>query len=355
MGLGPFHSVLIRISTVVMASDDWHYKPSFDYSHMILPPHWRCEAIEGEIWYVNDLTDEATLQHPFERYLLIIQQQMESSNADNQANDDTMGLSELNIDQVPTSPAFSPQGILTTAKNTEDNDSRSFDDQQLSRPVSKVRIRDFNDKSLAAASRGLDATDLEGITADENAFGLTTPMKLQPAESPNQTEKKSPVYEYHCQWKERNVFGHASIYGLTLQFNPDDGSTLVKFDGVREGEWTFTSLQGPYGVLEMHDLFIGAKIEVFGRHLTISTANGPAARWIHSESKRLIKMQNAFRARIESVGHKPVVPKPEVQAVKNIMRDTKTVGMANLRKMSMDCAKLGEQVAQLGLAQMTVL
>lgn len=346
-----------------MASDDAYNKPSFDYSHMILPPHWRSEEIEDEIFYVNDLTEETTTQHPFERYLEIIQIQIESGHVDNHINDDTMGISELNIDPVASSPAFSPQGTFSVSKSAEDNEDRRVDEQHLSRPVSKVKIRDFNDNSLASAStesRGLDAGDLEGITADENEFGLATPMRqatpmngMQDRGRSNHSGKKS-VYEYHCQWKERNIFGHTSIYGLTLRFNPDDGSTLVKFDGVREGEWTFTSLQGPCGVLEMHDLFIGAKIEVFGRHLTISTANGPAARWIHSESKRLMKMQNAFRARIESVGHKPVVPKPEIQAVKNIMRDTKTSSMANLRKMSMDCAKLGEQVAQLGLAQMAV-
>lgn len=159
------------------------------------------------------------------------------------------------------------------------------------------------------------------------------------------------LLEYHCQWKERNAFGQMSMYGLTLRFDLSNGTTSVRFDGVVNSDWTFTALKGPYGALEPHDLYVGAKVQVFGRHLTISTANSTAVRWIEREAKRLNNLQAKFRKRIESVGQKPIVIAPKPEVVRHVERENKKAGQINLRKLLSDVSKLGEQLANLGLAE----
>lgn len=161
---------------------------------------------------------------------------------------------------------------------------------------------------------------------------------------------KQVLFEYHCQWNERDVFGKVTLYGLTIRVNPLDSShTFIRFDGM-DGQWEYVALKGPHGSLELHDLFIGAKVTVFGRHLTISSANLAAVQWVEKEHKRLLKQQDIFRRKIENVGQVPVVRKSDAQSVKHITRDAKIKGQVNLRAVLKDNAKLGEQLANLGLA-----
>jgi hypothetical protein len=142
------------------------------------------------------------------------------------------------------------------------------------------------------------------------------------------------------------------MYGLTIRFLADN-STLVRFDGI-DASWTFTALKGPYGVLEKYDLFVGSKISLFGRHLTISSANGAACRWIRQEKTRLEKQQAEFRRRIESVGQTPCVRKREKETAQSIARTLKGDEYTNLRFLLKDSARLGEQLAKLGLASKVV-
>jgi hypothetical protein len=139
---------------------------------------------------------------------------------------------------------------------------------------------------------------------------------------------------------------------LTIRFL-DNGDTLLKFDGIN-GEWTFTALKGPYGVLEMQDLFIGARVNVFGRHLTISSANAAACNWIQSEQARLEKEQEEFRRKIESLGEVPCIRKKTISTIRDITRNAKTAGQTNLRQILKDNARLGDQLASLGLADQIV-
>ena len=163
----------------------------------------------------------------------------------------------------------------------------------------------------------------------------------------NGQDKKS-VKEYHCHWNERNLFGKVTQYGMTIRYE-SDGQTMIKFDGI-DGEWTYSVLKGPHGAITEHDLFIGANIVVFGRHLTISTANLVACLWNDKEAKRLLKQQDFFRKKIESLGAIPLVKKPEDRIVRNISRGGKGTGHHDLRKIMKANAKLGEQLASLGLS-----
>lgn len=184
----------------------------------------------------------------------------------------------------------------------------------------------------------------------EQAADLDLNTGARPSSRLTTSSRRSGYLDYHCQWSERDVFGKVTLYGLTLRVFPDEvGKTLLKFDGM-DGQWDYIALKGPYGSLELHDLYIGAKVTVFGRHLTISSANRAAVHFIDEERGRLMRQQSEFRRKIESLGHVPVVRKVESQAVKHIVRDSKTKGHVNLRALIKDTAKLGEQLAALGLA-----
>jgi len=90
---------------------------------------------------------------------------------------------------------------------------------------------------------------------------------------------------------------------------------------------------------------------VFGRHLTISSANTAACQWNEAESQCLVKQQELFRKKIESVGEVPCVRKKvENGKIGSIARGDAHYGKHNLRMILKDNAKLGEQLFKLGLA-----
>jgi hypothetical protein len=182
------------------------------------------------------------------------------------------------------------------------------------------------------ASQALERADTEGIA------------QLAELNMPS-----GKYYEYHCQWNERDLFGKVNLYGLSLRFYEEGGGrTLIKFDGL-VGEWVFSTLQGNYGPIDQHDLYIGAKITVFGRHLTISSASGSAMRWIEKEKRRLEKHQDYFREKIATVGKVPCVKGKDATCIRHITRD-KPPGQVDLRRLQLDTARLGEQIASLGLS-----
>lgn len=131
----------------------------------------------------------------------------------------------------------------------------------------------------------------------------------------------------------------------------DDMSTQIKFDGV-EGEWLFTTLEGPYGPVDRYDLFIGAKIKVFGRHLTISSANATVCHWIDQQSKKLEHKIKWLQEKIEKVGSVPIIRRDAPKVMRHITRSEKAAGYQNLRKLKIDLAKLGEQLSELGLSHL---
>lgn len=185
-------------------------------------------------------------------------------------------------------------------------------------------------------------------------FALTAPPTVASEENQGLVMQALPsgkFYEYHCQWTERDLFGKVNLYGLTLRFYDEQQKTVIRFDGL-VGEWVYSVIQGPYGPLEHIDFFIGAKITVFGRHLTISSASGSAIRWIEKERKRLDKQQEMFREKIMAVGKVPCVKGKQTDIVRHITRGADTLpGHTDLRKLLTYNARLGAQLASLGLSE----
>ena len=158
-------------------------------------------------------------------------------------------------------------------------------------------------------------------------------------------------HEFHCQWTEHDGLGKKNIFGLTIRYYLQSLETLIKFDGI-DGEWVNTEISGPSGdSLDQYDLFIGAKVIVFGRHLTISSASNKAIQWIEREKKRLEKQQESFRQMITCIGKIPCIREraaPDI--VRHITRGRAIPpGHENLRRLKMENVKLGEQVVTLGL------
>jgi hypothetical protein len=283
--------------------------------YTILPPHWReVRDRYGNVSYRNDITGEESTTHPYEKFL-----------------EATKTIKLAKPSRPSTTSSQSPEeyfkDILSNTNDFEGGVERnaSRDSQQF---------ESFNN----------DSPTTENLPP---LPPLRNPLLDESRPTTGKKKSKGVKYDYHCQWSERDIFGKVTLYGLTIRFL-ENGDTLLKFDGI-DGEWTFTSLKGPYGCLEMYDLYIGAKINVFGRHLTISSANAAACHWIQSEQARLEKQQDEFRKKIELLGEVPCVKKKLTNTIRHITRNEKTAGQTNLRQILKDNARLGEQLANLGL------
>mmetsp|Transcript_34159 Transcript_34159/g.49646 ORF Transcript_34159/g.49646 Transcript_34159/m.49646 type:complete len:130 (+) Transcript_34159:349-738(+) len=128
---------------------------------------------------------------------------------------------------------------------------------------------------------------------------------------------------------------------------------MVKFDGI-EAEWVYSNLQGPVGPIEQRDLYVGAKVTVFGRHLTISSASYSAIQWIDKETIKLEKTLEEYRNKIMSMGVTPCIKRNAPQTIRNISRSSKTQGQRDLKLLRNEMARLGEQLANLGFAHLLV-
>jgi hypothetical protein len=160
-------------------------------------------------------------------------------------------------------------------------------------------------------------------------------------------------WDFRCMWKELGLFGNVNSYGLTIRYY-EDGESVIKFDGL-DGKWHFSQLEGPYGPVDRYDLFVGAKIRVFGRHLTISATSASTCQWIDEEGKRLMKKQDWLQSKIESVGSTPVVRRnPRIGEKCDFMKKANS-GNADLRRIGNENTKLQEQLAQLGMARIAAV
>ena len=163
-------------------------------------------------------------------------------------------------------------------------------------------------------------------------------------------DSKSEFFDFRCVWRESGFFGTNS-YGLVIRYLLESGISLVKFDGI-EGEWKLSVIEGPHGPLDRNDLFIGGRLKLFGRSLTISTANASACHWIDVEGKRLQNTIKWLQTKIENVGAIPIIRREVPAMTRHIQRSSKAEGHQNLRKLKIEIAKLGEQLAHLGLSRL---
>lgn len=269
----------------------------FEGYDSLLPPHWirqlRYDEDGSPLYYFrNEINGEESSVNPFQLYL----------NRKNQANH----KSGLGFNCPPKSPAPSHSSFPSPA---------SEDVEVATQPFS--RTRDDSDNEL--------------------------PMKMP----------EGRYYEYYSTWSERDLYGRVTPYGITIRYFPNgaDGSrTLIKFDGI-VAEWIFSQLHGPFGPLEQLDLFIGAKIKIFGRQLSITAASAASINWIENQRKKLESLQEVFRNKVMSVNAVPCVKsKSSAVPVRNITRNRRAPGQCDLRRLHNENARLGEQIAALGLA-----
>ena len=235
------------------------------------------------------------------------------------------------------------------------NDTTS--EQTTIHPLSRYHD-EHNNVDAAATKTDVDRdrrnpsdADIETLTATENRHRTATL-----ADGAEGFLPPSSNLQFRCTWKELGLFGDRQVFGLTIMYSADDQKTLVKFDGIDNASWQYSSLEGPHGPCNRYDLFIGSRIKLFGRTLTISSASTVACQWIDREYAKLLKQQDYLISKVESVGSKPVVRRPQNQPMLNITRDEKGGGgRCDLRKVVNENARLGEQLASLGLGHFVAM
>jgi hypothetical protein len=124
---------------------------------------------------------------------------------------------------------------------------------------------------------------------------------LLPEEDISIPNSEDQMLLFRCEWKEVGLLGNVFSYGMNLCFFVEDHHFEITFDGVRAC-WKFTRLDGPYGPLDEDDLFIGSKITVFDRHLTITSANSHVCQMIDHKGQLLKKRISWLQSKLESIG-----------------------------------------------------
>eukprot|EP00607_Mallomonas_marina_P008031 CAMPEP_0182418568 /NCGR_PEP_ID=MMETSP1167-20130531/2947_1 /TAXON_ID=2988 /ORGANISM="Mallomonas Sp, Strain CCMP3275" /LENGTH=247 /DNA_ID=CAMNT_0024592833 /DNA_START=337 /DNA_END=1080 /DNA_ORIENTATION=- len=166
-----------------------------------------------------------------------------------------------------------------------------------------------------------------------------------------ETPKNYQYMEYRCQWQEKDLLGRSMVFGLLIRFFPEDSHVELKFDGI-PGEWVYSYLEGLYGPVTQYDLFIGARVKLFGRYISIQSCNAAAARWIEKTAREMKDRIRWMQDRIENNGAKPVVLRRTETVARHVVRELKGDTYENLRRLQLNLAKLGEQLVDLGLSHL---
>ena len=327
---------------------------NFDqYNLLPLPPPW-FEAVNKNLnkIYVNDVTGEEITEHPFFRSLL----------------------------KTTTAPSSS-SSFYNNNKNDNSNDSNNIESKNESKEASKeernINLDDNEDSKIHSPVLSIvdEAQGGESTVASSTIIMTANPSTLQTMKNENflkqnnkkphdftfiengtipnihnsDLKKKIKFVDFRCEWKESSGgTGGTQSYGLKIRYF-DDQKTLIKIDGV-SGEWIATTLEGPYGPVNEYDLFVGAKIRVFGRHLTITSANASVCHDIEVKAQKLKKRISFMQNRIENVGAVPILQREAPVQMRHVTRGAKAEGHANLRKLYIDVSKLTEQMYDLGLS-----
>lgn len=224
----------------------------FDYDetlmkmmYNLLPPHYRkIERVnrDGEetIRYLNEVTGEELEMHPFDFLLQTVRN-------DSVENDTHEEECDVNIIEKDNQNNESNRPFIHVEDNNDVFDIRNAEEGEENK--SPTVITGFYDGSSPPSnSRTAKTRDLPP---------LSSPTQIK-TNSPN--KEQSVMYEYRCQWSEHDGFGRVNLNGLTIRVVSTDLSRmLVKLDG-SEQDFIPIDIKGPYGSIEMYDLFIGAKV-----------------------------------------------------------------------------------------------
>jgi hypothetical protein len=269
-----------------------------DFELFPLPPAWRHNA--SDMTYINEDTGEVSTIHPYQR-------------------------------------------VLDKRAAAEASKYSSGHDMVMQDGLGHMREDGADGPLFVDASTSV-------VSMEQNSAGAGSQMGAPIRDNDLKKRMKGQKYsDFRCLWKEFGLMGETNSYGLVIRYYPD-GQTVIKFDGV-EGIWHLSQLMGPYGPVDRCDLFVGAKVTVFGRHLSIASTGASTCRWIEEEGLRLSKQQEWLQQRVESVGAVPCVQRePPKGPLQHQGRSGKPAGSDNLRMLTVNNAKLAEQLAQLGMA-----
>jgi hypothetical protein len=259
-------------------------------------------------------------------------------------------MTSISLDQFPPPPPWKrderKDGSVVYVNDDTGEESNEH-------PLTRFGAALFAPETTAAADASLDK-DSGGPVDDNETLTATEHNRRHVVHNDRAGLDgffpSSSAYQFRCTWKELGLFGDRQCFGLTIMYSVEDQKILVNFDGVDGANWQYSTLDGPYGPVDRHDLFVGSRVKLLGRTLTISSASTLAMRWIDKEYKKLLRQQEFLITKVESVGAKACVKRQLPEVVLDITRDFKgTGGRCDLRKVVNENARLGEQLAGLGL------
>ena len=310
----------------------------FDIESLPLPPPWRYEVdVDENTWFVNTHTDERTLEHPFVRAVGLSKQDSDMDGVKNAM----ASLKEAHLKRNGSHDVASTVFMRSTTSDV--NIQHEMSTESLTPPTSSDNVKD----DVEVEVEGAHAAKTMPSTIDLDKLGFTLDSALGDQQSQKGNEKTT-FTDFRCQWRESGLMGETNSYGLRLRYY-NDGKTGVKIDGV-EGEWTMTQMDGQYGPIDRYDLFVGGKVKVFGRWLTITSASASVCHGITVKAKRMKKMIAKMQERVEGLGSVPIVRRSVPSTTRHIVRSAQPEGHENLRKLLIDVTKLSEQLCDLGMA-----
>lgn len=271
-----------------------------------LPPPWQLLNMNGKDAYINDVTGSIVDQHPLQAV----------------------------IDQMAA------RANNETTENTA-SDGSAIENRKEADSTESEQLAIGQQDQLVVAPPSPPAQ-----TTDNRSIGVTTV---------NSAEDTTHFVEFRCNWKENGLFGDVKSFGVVIRYFGDQ-RTMIRFDGV-DARWEYSLLQGAHGPVGRYDLFVGARVKLFGRQLTISSCNATVCHAIEMEGKRLMKKQAWLQTRIESLGGTPVVRRTNDAGgtvIRNIQRSSKSYGSTNLRRLHRENCRLKEQMAGMGLGQVVL-
>jgi hypothetical protein len=160
-------------------------------------------------------------------------------------------------------------------------------------------------------------------------------------------------YEFLCEWKEIGLMGNILSYTMYLFYFLRDKHFEIRFEGVN-AVWRYSKIDGAFGPIDQLDLFVGAKINIFDRHLTITSTTLEICHLIDQKEKKMLKRKTYLQSKIETVGVIPVIRRYMHQSTRHITRASSKSGTANLRRLHNEICKLQEQLVDLGMSHLLV-
>lgn len=324
-----------------------------------LPPPWRQVVLDHKPAFMNDLTGVMTDTHPLQAIIDMVTEQQRLIAQAPRIENNVSNLMKPEVNSMFSPNASNNQPLnMVYSDNSNNNDMNGmfatapqFPPKPQSGKIDQSEYENYRNVSLPSSREQLTLPPLVGDAGIPSTAGLSL-LPKDTAPSPNECDPSKEYVEFRCNWKEKGLFGNTNAFGLVIRYYSSQ-KIMVCFDDV-DAKWEFSQLEGPHGPLSRYDLFVGAKVKLFGRTLTICSCNATVCHAIEMEGQRLAKKANWLQSKIESVGMQPCIKRTSDAGgtvIRHISRSSKSYGSVNLRKSSLANMKLREQMIAIGLQQ----